>query len=193
VLELSLHILDALENAVEAGATKIAIRIEENRERDFLGIRISDNGRGMEPDTAEKALDPFFTTRTVRSVGMGLPLFREAARRCEGDLELHSRPGRGTRLEARFRHSHIDRAPLGEMASVLLAVLFSNRTVDLDYTHRVDRRVFRFRTAEIRRELDGTPLTHPRVREWITALIEEGEKELKQTLKPTGKEGRTAR
>jgi hypothetical protein len=190
VLDLSLHILDALENAVEAGATKIAIRIEENRERDFLEIRISDNGRGMDPETAERALDPFYTTRTVRSVGLGLPLFREAARRCEGDLRLHSRPGRGTRLEARFRHSHIDRAPLGEMASALLAVLFSNRTVDLEYTHRVDHREFRFRTDEIRRELDGVPLTHPRVREWITELIEEGERELDQTLRPTGKKVR---
>ena len=185
--ELSLHILDALENAVEAGATEISLRIEENRERDSLEIRISDNGRGMDPETARKALDPFYTTRTTRSVGLGLPLFLEAARRCEGDLELHSRLGRGTRLEARFRHSHIDRAPLGQVASALLAVLFSARPVDLDYKHRVDHQEFHFRTVEIRRELDGLPLTHPRVREWMAQFLKEGEDELYGPFEPIAK------
>jgi hypothetical protein len=185
VLELSHHILDALENAVEAGASRITIRIEENREKDSLSIQIDDNGRGMDPATVEKALDPFFTTRKVRQVGLGLPLFREAARRCEGELYLDSRPGRGTRLEARFRHSHIDRAPLGRVSSALLAILLSESPVDLDYRHRVGRRVFSFQSGEIRRELDGVPLTHPRVREWMAQFLKEGEHELYGPSEPT--------
>jgi hypothetical protein len=184
--ELSLHILDALENALESGASEIALRIEERRDEDWLLIRISDNGRGMDVLAAEKALDPFYTTRTTRPVGLGLPLFQEAARRCGGDLELVSRPGLGTRLEARFRHSHIDRAPLGTMTYALLAVLFSSRPVDLDYGHRVDDREFQFRTVEIRQELQEVPLTHPRVREWLVAFIEEGERDLYQPFTRAG-------
>jgi anti-sigma regulatory factor (Ser/Thr protein kinase) len=187
VLELSHHILDALENAVEAGASRITIRIEENREKDSLSIQIDDNGRGMDPATVEKALDPFFTTRKVRQVGLGLPLFREAARRCEGELHLDSRPGLGTRLEVRFRHSHIDRAPLGRVSSALLAILLSKSPVDLDYRHRVGRREFSFQTGEIRRELNGVPLTHPRVREWMAQFLKEGEYELYGPLEPIAK------
>lgn len=187
MLELSHHILDALENAVEAGASRITIRIEENREKDSLSIQIDDNGRGMDPATVEKALDPFFTTRKVRQVGLGLPLFREAARRCEGELHLDSRPGLGTRLEARFRHSHIDRAPLGRVSSALLAILLSESPVDLDYRHRVGRREFSFQTGEIRRELDGVPLTHPRVREWMAQFLKEGEHELYGPSEPIAK------
>lgn len=184
--ELALHILDALENALEAGASEIGLWIEERRDEDWLRIRINDNGRGMDPAEAERALDPFYTTRTTRAVGLGLPLFLEAARRCDGDLELFSRPGQGTRLEARFRYSHIDRAPLGAMASALLAVLSSSRPVDLDYCHRVDQREFRFQTTEIRRELQGVSLTHPRVRDWLLQFIEEGERELYQPFTRAG-------
>lgn len=172
--ELSLHILDALENSVEAGATRIELLIEEDLQNDILRIRITDNGRGMSEEVLQKALDPFFTTRTTRHVGLGLPLFAAAARQCNGDLRLQSRPGIGTTLEATFQHSHIDRAPLGDMAATLLAVLMSERSVDIYYRHTIDGRTFEFDTEEIRRELGTVPLSHPRVREWLEATLREG-------------------
>jgi hypothetical protein len=178
VREISLHILDALENAVEAGASRIHIRIEEDRETDWMEIEIADNGRGMDPETIKRVLDPFFTTRTTRHVGLGLPLFQEAARRCGGDLVLQSAEGKGTRVRATFRNSHMDRAPLGDMPGALLAVLFSEGQVDLDYCHKVDSREFRFDSSEIRKELENVPLTHPKVREWLSQLLHEGEASL---------------
>ncbi len=176
--ELSLHILDAVENSVEAGASKIELSIVEDPERDTLVIEVADNGRGMSQTMVEKVLDPFCTTRKTRHVGLGLPLFAAAARRSDGDLILQSTPGEGTRLRATFRRSHIDRAPLGDMPSVLLAILLSERPVDLDYVHRVGDREFRFDSAEIRTELEEVPLTHPRVREWISDYLREGEESL---------------
>ena len=110
--------------------------------------------------------------------GWGFPLFLEAARRCGGDLVIQSKPGKGTRVRATFRHSHIDRAPLGDMPPALLAILLSERPVDLDYCHNVDSREFRFDSSEIRKELENVPLTHPKVRDWLFHVLHEGEASL---------------
>ena len=176
--ELSLHILDALENSVEAGASRIQVTVEENLQEDLLVIEIVDNGHGMDPEAVSQVMNPFYSTRTTRHVGLGLPLFLSAARRCDGNLVLQSKPGTGTRLRATFRHSHLDRAPLGEMPSALLASLLSERPVDVAYTHRVGAREFRFDSSEIREELGDVPLTHPRVRDWLFQVLQEGEAEL---------------
>lgn len=173
--EISLHILDLLENAVEAGATRIEIRIEEDLEKDWLFIEILDNGCGMSGELIGKVLDPFYTTRKTRHVGLGLPLLLDASHRCEGDLVIQSEPGEGTQVKASFRHSHIDRAPIGDMSTALLAILLSERPVDLDYCHKIDSQEFRFDSSEVRRELEDVPLTHPRVRDWLLRILHEGE------------------
>jgi anti-sigma regulatory factor (Ser/Thr protein kinase) len=178
VREISLHILDLLENAVEAGASKIEIKIEEGLKADRLLIEISDNGCGMSKELIGKVLDPFYTTRKTRHVELGLPLFLEAARRCEGDLVINSDPGKGTRVKASFRHSHIDRAPLGDMSTALLAIFLSERPVDITYCHRVNLQEFRFDSSEIRKELEDISLTHPKVRDWLLQFLKEGEENL---------------
>ncbi len=172
--ELSLHILDALQNSVEAGATCIQLRIEENLQDDILSITIVDNGRGMSEDLKRRVLDPFVTTRTTRHVGLGLPLFAAAAERCNGGMRIHSEPGAGTTVEVTFQHSHIDRAPLGNITGTLMAVMLAQQPVDIHYRHTVDGRTFELDTAEVRRELAGVPLSHPLVREWLESVLEEG-------------------
>jgi len=178
VLELSLHILDMLENSIEAGATRVELRIEEDLEADRLTIEIIDNGKGMDEKTLARVLDPFFTTRRTRHVGLGLPLFAAAAEWCNGGLHIESLVGQGTRVVATFQHSHIDRAPLGDVKGTLLVFLMTERPVDLHYVHRVDSRTFEFDTAELRAELGDVPLTHPAVRRWLGESIAEGEGEL---------------
>ncbi|MGC8786299.1 MAG: ATP-binding protein [Anaerolineae bacterium] len=172
--ELSLHILDVLENSVEAGATRIELLIEEDLQKDILKITVKDNGRGMSEEVAKKALDPFFTTRTTRHVGLGLPLFAAAAQQCNGELRIQSQPGIGTTVEVTFQHSHIDRAPLGDITSTLLAILMSERPVDIYYKHTVDGRTFEFDSVEVRQELGTVPLSHPLVREWLETTLREG-------------------
>jgi anti-sigma regulatory factor (Ser/Thr protein kinase) len=175
VRELSLHVLDVLENAVEAGASRIELEIDENLKTDTMVIEVRDNGPGMSEEAIDEVLNPFYTTRKTRHVGLGLPLFSEAARRCDGDLTLESEVGKGTRVTATFRYSHIDRAPLGDMASVLMAVLLSERPLDLGYTHRMNQDEFRFDSAEIREQLEEIPLNHPKIREWLYRFLCEGE------------------
>jgi hypothetical protein len=179
---LSLHILDLLENSVEAGASRVRLSIREDLQGDWMVIEIADNGCGMRKELKEQALDPFYTTRKTRHVGLGLPLLSEAARRCGGGLVIESKPGEGTKVEATFRHSHIDRAPLGDVPAALLAILLSSRPVDLDYSHRVGLREFRFDSSEIRKELEEVPLNHPKVRDWIFQSLREGEASLFQEM-----------
>ncbi len=182
--ELSLHILDVLENALTAGATCVDLIIEENLTTDRLTITVQDNGRGMDAEQLDNICDPFFTTRTTRHVGLGIPLFKAAAERCNGELTVTSQPGKGTTLRATFQHSHIDRAPLGDIEGTLLAFILSG-TCDLRYTHqvdvhRMDSESFEFHTADIRAELGDIPLTHSAVRNWLQEFIIEGETELRR-------------
>ena len=176
--ELSMHILDLLENALEAGATLVNLTIEEDLTFDQLVIEVRDDGRGMDGATAERALDPFYTTRTTRHVGLGLPLLKAAAERCGGNLTLTSSVGSGTVVRATFVHSHLDRAPLGRIEDSLLAFLMSEKGAGLVYRHRVGERALEVDTAAIEAELDGIPLTHPRVRQWLYDAIREGESAL---------------
>jgi hypothetical protein len=130
----------------------------------------------MDDETVRRVLDPFFTTRTTRHVGLGLPLFAAAAERCEGNVELHSAPGRGTTVTGKFRNSHLDRAPLGNMTDTLIAFLLgAGECVRLHYRHCSDGRAFDLDTAEIRAELGDVPLHFPSVREWLRDYIAEGE------------------
>lgn len=172
--ELSLHILDAMANSLEAGATLIEAIIEEDLATDWLIITVRDNGRGMSEAQLARVFDSFFTTRSTRHVGLGIPLFNAAAERCNGNLTITSQLGKGTTLQATFQHSHIDRAPLGDIVGTLLAMILSERC-DVHYVHRVDGREFTLHTADIRAELGEIPLTHPAVRQWLGEFITEGE------------------
>ncbi|HET90566.1 MAG TPA: ATP-binding protein [Chloroflexi bacterium] len=177
--ELGLHILDALENSLAAGATCVELTIEEDLAADRLVITVHDNGRGMSAEQLACVFDAFYTTRTTRHVGLGVPLFKAAAERCNGDLTITSQVGEGTTLQAVFQHSHIDRAPLGNIQSTLLAfILFGS--CDLHYVHRINGREFEFHTADMRTELEDIPLTHPAVRDWLQEFIAAGEAELRQ-------------
>ena len=136
--DLSLHILDIVENSIRAGAKTVEIRISEDLKRDVLEIEIRDDGRGMDASTVEKAADPFFTTKSVRKVGLGLSLFEAAARRAEGEFCLSSRPGEGTTVGATFQHSHIDRQPLSDMGKTLMILMIANPEVHFRFLHRKD-------------------------------------------------------
>ena len=173
--ELSLHILDLLENSLAAGASRVRVTIDEYMRQNLLRITVADDGRGMDPETRLKAVDPYYTTRTTRHVGLGLPLFKAAAERCAGRFELASEPGVGTTVSAEFQHNHIDRAPLGDMVSTLMGALLADRERwDLEFVHRLDEGEFSLDTAEVREILGDIPLGHPSVREWLQSYLRQG-------------------
>jgi hypothetical protein len=165
--------MDIVENGLSAGANLIQVAVTERRKENRLQITVKDNGRGIPAELLEKVLDPFYTTRTTRRVGLGLSLFREAARRCEGEFKLISREGEGTEVSAFFRMDHIDRAPLGDMASTLTTLIMGSPDVDFVYTHESDGKTFRLDTREVKKELEGLPINRPEVVGYLGALIRE--------------------
>jgi hypothetical protein len=178
VQDLSLHILDIAENSLAAGARRIEIRIAEDLSADRMMVEITDDGCGMDEEMAQKALDPFFTTKTVRRVGLGLPLLAEACRMTGGELCLQSCPGKGTTVRATFQGSHIDRKPVGPMADTLVTLIIGHPEVDLIYEHRKDGRAFSLDTREIKADLGEIPLNAPEVVPTLRALIQTGLDEL---------------
>lgn len=151
--DLSLHILDIAENSIAAGARTINIEVTEDSVPDLLTIELSDDGKGMTAEVSRQAVDPFYTTRTTRKVGLGLPLLKGAAEMADGALEVRSAPGSGTTVKATFRLSHIDRQPLGDMVETITALLCSSSEVNVLYIHVRDGRKVVFDSKEIRDQL----------------------------------------
>jgi anti-sigma regulatory factor (Ser/Thr protein kinase) len=135
--DLSLHVLDIAENAIAAGATRVLVAVNESAERDILTLRVTDDGRGMSREEKARALDPFFTTGRKRT-GLGLPLLAQTAETCGGRVVLESVPGRGTRVVARFRLSHVDRPPMTKMAETMMVLFFGHPGIDIRYRHTRD-------------------------------------------------------
>lgn len=173
--ELSLHILDLVQNSIAAGASLIEIDIEEAVAKDLLTVRIKDNGCGMDKDFLQKVMDPFTTTRTSRKVGLGVPMMQAACRRCDGDLTITSEKGVGTELTATFKYSHIDRAPIGNIVDTLVSLVMCSDGFDIIYRHSLDEEKFEFDTGEIKKVLgSGVSLSEPEVLNWIRDYLNEG-------------------
>lgn len=172
--EIALHLLDIAENSVTAGAENVEIQIEEDLEDDRLYILVKDDGKGMSESMLARVTDPFVTTRTTRKVGLGIPLLKSAAEACEGGLQIQSKENEGTRLEVEFQRSHIDRMPLGDLAGTFLSLVIAFPEVHWVFRYRVDGETFLFDDAELKRELDGIPLTDPVVLRFVRETLEEG-------------------
>ncbi len=165
--ELALHILDLVQNSLEAGASHVLLAIIEDSSADTLTIRVSDNGRGMDDATRRRVLDPFVTTRKTRRVGLGLPLIDMSTRQCGGYLRIDSKVGEGTEVEAVYRHSHLDRPPLGDLVATVKTLIVANPELDFVYRHEVDGTAFTVATGELTSILGEMPLTHPDVLAWL--------------------------
>lgn len=171
--ELSLNILDITNNSVKASADTIEIAVTESEKDDKVSILIADNGCGMSAEFVEKVTDPFVTTRTTRKIGLGLPLLKQSAIDTDGHFEITSKPGIGTKVYADFRLTHLDRAPLGDMASTVTTLISAAPDIRYVYTHTTDTGTFIFDTDEIKKELDGIPLTEPDILMWISGYIKD--------------------
>ena len=172
--ELSLNVMDIAQNSISAGASLITIRVEEDRPADTLSISVEDNGKGMSPETVQKVIDPFYTTRTTRSVGLGVPLFKMEAEMTGGSFQIDSQLGVGTTLTAVFKPSSVD------MINGTVQLLIScNPTLDFIFhrslrTGEGERREFSLQTAELREVLgEDVPLDTPDVVLWIKDYLAE--------------------
>lgn len=175
--EISLNILDVAENSVRAHASLIEITVAANTQSDTLTVMIKDNGCGMTKEQAENAADPFFTTRTTRKVGLGIPFFKYAAESTGGSFTIDSTPGAGTTVTAVFGLSHIDRMPLGDMTSTIHTLIVYHQQIDFLYTYCMDERSFTLDTREFRQILGDVTFDQPEVSSYIREYLEENKSE----------------
>ena len=176
--ELSLNVMDIAQNSIAAAATQIQMEVVERTDAHTLTIGIYDNGCGMTDEQVKSVLDPFYTTRTTRKVGMGVPLFKMAAEQTGGTLTVSSKVGIGTNIKAVFHTDSVDFTPLGDMASTVTTLVSMNTEIQFLYRHKVDKKEFVFDTAEIREILGDVPLSEPAVMQWMREFIEENTKAL---------------
>ena len=182
--ELSLNILDITENSVKAGATLTEIAIDETNETIILTI--ADNGCGMTDETLKTVLNPFYTTRTTRKVGMGLPLLKLACEQTGGYLEIFSKhkdefPNEhGTTVKTVFCKNHIDCAPLGDVVETLKTLIQGHPDTDFLFTHNFDNGQVVLDTRELRVVLEGVPLNTYEVIKWIEEYLKEQYSEIQK-------------
>ncbi len=173
VHDICFHIFDLVQNSVSAGASRIVISIFDSIFADRLEIELSDNGRGMDQETAARIQDPFYTTKSHKKVGLGVPLFKQTALHCQGSFSIDSVPGQGTSVKAVFRRLHIDLPPMGDLEDAVLSLATTLGEVDLLFSYRNDLGEFQLDTAELREHAGGLPLWHPEIRSFLQAYIEE--------------------
>ncbi len=176
--ELSLNILDIAQNSVKAGARHIGIHVKE--EGPELSFEIVDDGCGMKPEQVERLVDPFFTTRTTRKVGLGIPFLKLAAEQSGGRIEVESRSREdfpedpGTRVFALFRKDSIDFTPMGDISSTLVSLIQGADGIDYDFTWENESGTASLSTEEMRAMLgDDVALSSPEVLSWAGEYISE--------------------
>ncbi|MGI6084646.1 MAG: ATP-binding protein [Acetivibrionales bacterium] len=172
--DISLHLMDIVQNSIVAEADRINISLSVQGDPEMLILEILDNGKGMDAEFLKKVTDPFKTSRTTRNVGLGIPLMRQSATMAGGDLKIQSEPGRGTKLQARFKVDHIDRIPLGDIPETVKMLIMANPNISwtIRFTSRNDDYILD--TDEIRHHLDGVSIDNTNVLEWIQNTIADG-------------------
>ena len=178
--EIALHLLDLAENSVSAHAKNVRIDVREDFRVNQLVTVVQDDGDGMSEEVVKQVTDPFYTSRTERKVGLGIPLFKASAEACHGGLNISSKRGAGTKIEANFQHSHIDRMPLGDLSSTFLTLVLTHPEVHWVFNYsfcppyKSTARTFEFDDQPVKEALQDVPLTHPDVITFIRSSLEEG-------------------
>lgn len=181
--ELSLNILDVVENSISAGASLIKIGIFADSAKDRLTISIEDDGSGISKDKLQQIEDPFYTTRTTREVGLGIPLFKMAAINAGGNFRIESQTDKGTSVHAEFALSHIDRMPLGNITDTLHSLIVTNPNMDFYYRYQIDDKGFTLDTREFRKILQGIPLNSAEISLYIKEYLTENKNAVDKNFK----------
>lgn len=171
--ELSLNVLDIAQNSIKAKASLIEISVDISTKENAMTIVIKDNGCGMSKETLEKVTDPFYTTRTTRKVGLGVPFFKMSAEMTGGSFDISSEIGKGTRIEAKYVLDSIDRMPLGDMPATVETLVVYNTDIDFIYNYNIDGEGFTLDTVQMKEILGGIPLDNPDVKEYIRDFLKE--------------------
>ena len=133
--DISLHVLDIAENSIRANARNIKIMITEDKQRNLLSLSIEDDGEGMDDKTLAAAINPFFTTKMNKKVGLGLAFLYQSAEEAGGNMNVKSEPGKGTKITAKFELGHIDRKPFGNLYETIKCLKITHSEVNITFDH----------------------------------------------------------
>ena len=171
--EISLHLLDIVQNSVKAGASHVDIRFRLDASG-VLEMGVRDDGCGMDPEFLARVRSPFTTTRTTRKVGLGIPLLMQNAMQSGGRVDIESKVGEGTDIVAYFVTSSIDCLPLGDLASTMASIIMgSPDKPEFSIQCSSPAGEMSFSTEEIRPVLEGVSLAEPGVVQWIRDSLDE--------------------
>ena len=142
MIDMAMHMMDIVQNGIRANATHIGIAFSENPAGHTLTFRVQDNGAGMNAETIRQLPDPFFTTRTTRRVGLGLPFLKMTCEQTGGGMQVVSEERRGTTVEAVYKTDHPDCLPLGDIAGYLALLLRANPGIRFRFSYAMGSESF---------------------------------------------------
>ncbi|MCR4736898.1 MAG: ATP-binding protein [Bacteroidales bacterium] len=172
--DLSMHIMDILQNSTRAKATEIGLDVLLDSRADTLTLVFKDNGCGMTPEMVEKVTNPFFTTRTTRKVGLGLPLLKQNTEMTGGSMNIRSEVGVGTTVTAVFGLTHLDTPPMGDLAGTMVLTISAHPEIRFIFHYKRDEEVdYTLDTDEVYEVLDGMPINDPDVIASLKEMVEE--------------------
>lgn len=171
--DISLHVLDIAQNSIKAGADLILVNIDIQTDKKRMKLEITDNGCGMSSEQLAQAADPFYTSRTTRKVGLGVPFLKQSAECTGGTFSIASKEGQGTRVMAEYHLDHIDCLPLGDITSTFYSLVIMNADLNFIFHYGVDGCVFQFDTAQIRELLGNVSLANNEVAVFVKTYLKE--------------------
>lgn len=176
--DLSMHVMDIIQNSISADAKRIELDIVENKQQNLFMIRISDDGKGMSDEVLSKVTDPFYTSRTTRKVGLGLSLLKQNAERAGGGLCINSLEDRGTVVYSFFEYDHIDRLITGDVAGTMSMMASANPNIDFVYRHNTDNGNYVFDTRDIKEVLGDMDISNIKIVKYLKEMITENINEI---------------
>lgn len=171
--DLSMHIMDILQNSTRAQASNITLNVFEDQANDKLILQFIDDGCGMSSEMVQQITNPFFTTRTTRKVGLGIPLLKQNAELTGGSVQIDSIEGKGTEVTAIFGLTHIDRPPMGDLAGTIVLTAAAYPTIHFIFHYKRGEIDYIFDTDEVNQVLDGVSIQEPEIIQYLREMIEE--------------------
>jgi len=172
--DMAMYLLDIANNSIEAKALNIYIYLAELEREDRLILSVTDDGCGMDQATLEKVVNPFYTTRTTRKIGLGIAFFKALADACDGKFTIESEIGKGTFIKVDIRRSHLDTPPLGDIAETILTLIQASETIEYIFRYQNDQGEYIFDTRKVKEILDGVSICEPSILLWIKDYLNDG-------------------
>ncbi|QZT36871.1 ATP-binding protein [Halosquirtibacter xylanolyticus] len=132
--EIADHIIDLIENSIRADAKHISVVYKDDGDK--KSFCIEDNGKGMSSEEVSRALDPFYTTKTSKRIGLGLSLTRQSVLQSHGVFHLYSTPKKGTKVIFTYPKKDIDCPPNGDIIKSMVQSIMAHPDIDFSLSYQ---------------------------------------------------------